>query len=183
MKDPPVRFLATASAGLGQSLLFPPNVQGWEGGTAWVTTSSLLNRYNFAKAMVEGVPGVPGARGGLGRDAGGKLLGQLAGKEGEPARQDRPGAKVRALLQRRAPLATSPLKDLVPKGATPQQVVDVFAKRFLLVPLPVEKRNALVEFLEGKDGSKPLELGGRAAETKLRSLLHLIMSTPEFQVC
>jgi uncharacterized protein (DUF1800 family) len=49
---------------LGQELFQPPNVKGWDGGIAWITTTNLLNRYNFAAALVEGerVP-LPSLRG------------------------------------------------------------------------------------------------------------------------
>ena len=39
---------------LGQELLAPPNVKGWDGGLSWITTSNLLNRYNFAAFLVTG---------------------------------------------------------------------------------------------------------------------------------
>ncbi|MES2309006.1 MAG: DUF1800 domain-containing protein [Verrucomicrobiota bacterium] len=40
---------------LGQTPLRPPNVKGWDGGIAWITTANLLNRYNYASLLVEGV--------------------------------------------------------------------------------------------------------------------------------
>jgi|GEM_PF-4622137 len=39
---------------LGQELFNPPNVKGWDGGAAWINSSTLLNRYNFAGALVKG---------------------------------------------------------------------------------------------------------------------------------
>ena len=33
---------------LGQELFNPPNVKGWDGGKAWISTSTLLARYNLA---------------------------------------------------------------------------------------------------------------------------------------
>lgn len=39
---------------LGQDLFAPPNVKGWDGGTAWITTNNLLNRYNHAATLVQG---------------------------------------------------------------------------------------------------------------------------------
>ncbi len=37
---------------LGQSLFDPPNVRGWEGGKAWISSSTLVLRYNFASSLV-----------------------------------------------------------------------------------------------------------------------------------
>ncbi len=39
---------------LGQDLFAPPNVKGWDGGVTWITTNTLLTRYNDAQALVEG---------------------------------------------------------------------------------------------------------------------------------
>lgn len=39
---------------LGQDLFAPPNVKGWDGGLAWITTNSLLNRYNTAYFLIFG---------------------------------------------------------------------------------------------------------------------------------
>jgi uncharacterized protein (DUF1800 family) len=41
---------------MGQDLLNPPNVAGWPGGTAWLNSSMLLARYNFAEAFAHLVP-------------------------------------------------------------------------------------------------------------------------------
>jgi uncharacterized protein (DUF1800 family) len=57
--DPPPSTLALAdwAARLGQDLFYPPNVGGWPGGRAWVTTRSAVGRANFAAALAAG-PGV-----------------------------------------------------------------------------------------------------------------------------
>jgi uncharacterized protein (DUF1800 family) len=39
-------------ARMGQSPLVPPSVKGWDGGPAWINTSTLLARFNFANALV-----------------------------------------------------------------------------------------------------------------------------------
>ena len=39
---------------LGQVLFAPPNVKGWDGGRAWISSSALLLRYNFAGTLVRG---------------------------------------------------------------------------------------------------------------------------------
>jgi uncharacterized protein (DUF1800 family) len=61
--DPPASTLVLADwAGrLGQDLFYPPNVGGWPGGRAWLTTRSLLGRMRFAVALAEGSgAGLPG---------------------------------------------------------------------------------------------------------------------------
>ena len=39
---------------MGQSLYAPPNVKGWEGGQAWLSTATVLARHNFSNALVNG---------------------------------------------------------------------------------------------------------------------------------
>ena len=37
---------------LGQALFFPPNVKGWDGGRAWINSSTLIGRANFIVDLV-----------------------------------------------------------------------------------------------------------------------------------
>jgi uncharacterized protein (DUF1800 family) len=39
---------ATASRAMGQALLAPPSVEGWQGATEWINTGTYLERVNFA---------------------------------------------------------------------------------------------------------------------------------------
>src|SRR6266581_2754321 len=39
---------------MGQVLFAPPSVKGWDGGRAWISTSTLLFRYNFANYLING---------------------------------------------------------------------------------------------------------------------------------
>jgi uncharacterized protein (DUF1800 family) len=54
--DPPpsTPVLADWCARLGQDLFYPPNVAGWPGDRAWITTRSAIGRANFATALVQG---------------------------------------------------------------------------------------------------------------------------------
>jgi uncharacterized protein (DUF1800 family) len=54
--DPPSSTLVLAEwcGRLGQDLFYPPNVGGWLGGRAWLTTRSLIGRANYAAALVDG---------------------------------------------------------------------------------------------------------------------------------
>lgn len=51
---PSTLVLAEWSASLGQNLFEPPNVFGWPGGRAWLTTRSIIGRGNFAARLAEG---------------------------------------------------------------------------------------------------------------------------------
>jgi uncharacterized protein (DUF1800 family) len=43
--------LAEALENLGQRLFYPPSVKGWDGGTTWLNSSTLLLRHNLALAL------------------------------------------------------------------------------------------------------------------------------------
>ncbi|MHC4392507.1 MAG: DUF1800 domain-containing protein [Planctomycetota bacterium] len=47
----PLKDLAAALERMGMSLLQPPNVAGWKGGSVWVNAATLGERYGFAKRI------------------------------------------------------------------------------------------------------------------------------------
>ncbi|MGH2368651.1 MAG: DUF1800 domain-containing protein [Chloroflexota bacterium] len=59
--EPGVQRLAAATNYMGQELLNPPSVKGWDGGLAWINTGLLMERVNFA-AQELGDPTKPGAQ-------------------------------------------------------------------------------------------------------------------------
>ncbi len=53
----PVRDLAAVLSGLrfmGQDILFPPSVKGWDGGRAWINTATMFIRQNMLVFMLTG---------------------------------------------------------------------------------------------------------------------------------
>ncbi|HLJ11205.1 MAG TPA: DUF1800 domain-containing protein [Planctomycetaceae bacterium] len=51
---PSLTQLAQFCDQLGQSLLYPPSVKGWDGGPAWINSSTLLKRQNLAFELTRG---------------------------------------------------------------------------------------------------------------------------------
>lgn len=47
----PPSALAQATAALGQNILIPPNVKGWDGNSAWINANTLLLRYNLPATL------------------------------------------------------------------------------------------------------------------------------------
>ena len=140
----PSEPLLRACANVGQELMQPPNVKGWDGGPAWITSSNLLTRYNITKGMIAG------------------------------------GAD-----RRRAASSFSTLALVDSSQATTaESILAALERRFLVLPLAAERRVRLLEFATGKDGSAPLDFSDRARlRQKLDELLHLLTTTPEFQIC
>ena len=52
---------ARASSGMGQALMGPPSVEGWQGGTEWINTGTYMERVNFVSRLL-GDPTRPGVR-------------------------------------------------------------------------------------------------------------------------
>ena len=142
---------------MGQILFAPPNVKGWDGGKQWISTSTLLFRYNFANYLING-------------DA---MLSPAA-------RQPRQGADVG--FGRAAQYAQQIKRDpidvakLVPENVRhkPREVVDLLVKRFFQTPPSDKEIDAFAKYLESR--------GPDAADTTLREVIHLMMSTPQFQL-
>jgi uncharacterized protein (DUF1800 family) len=137
---------------LGQELFQPPNVKGWDGGVAWITTNSLFDRYNFAAALVEGqrVP-LP------------SLVGQMRGLANSIEND--------GLLQ----TGPAPVLQLFTSAdlATPDAFLNALQLRFLngaLNPLRVAKMQEFVQ------QHMPLQ------EPAIRESIRLLMSTPEYQL-
>lgn len=140
---------------LGQDLFAPPNVKGWDGGVTWITTNTLLTRYNDAQALVEGT--LPPMSGGdlAKKPAGGKRM------EKALQRVRMGGVKVEKLL-------------------TPEQrqdkaaIVSALELRLFQGDMKDAHEQTLREFLEERK---------QLSNADILTVIRLMMSTPEYQVC
>jgi len=155
--DPPA-MLTAVTRQMGQVLLDPPNVKGWDGGQAWISTTTLLARYNFANFLVNNAPLAGPGRGPGGGGAAAAGMGAFFG-----FRAARPETHV-------------DVRALVPPEMrrSPEQIVDELAGRLLAVPLADDQRAELVAYMK-KPADDP--------EAQVRGLIHLIMSSPNYQLC
>jgi uncharacterized protein (DUF1800 family) len=168
VKSAPENIAATLSRycdQIGQSLLQPPNVKGWDGGAAWVTTSNLLTRYNITRSLINA--------------AGRRNRGPL--RDAGQGMNDR---DTRKAVRDRGRVRFDILATIKKAGVSrPAEIITLLEKRFLVIPISQPRRQALHDFLKGADGSPALDLGNTPrAAIKLRELLHLLTTTPEFQV-
>lgn len=138
---------------LGQELFQPPNVKGWDGGLAWITTNNLLTRYNESATFVFGdLKGLMGAFSGKGNQA------KLAERRLERLRLS--GVEPEKLFS----AEERHMKD---------KFIAALERRFLQAELKPSQKQALREFLDARG---PLDtedmLGG----------IRLIMCTPDYQL-
>jgi uncharacterized protein (DUF1800 family) len=141
---------------LGQDLFAPPNVKGWDGGVTWITTNTLLTRYNDAQALVEGsIP--PLTAGDFARKAGG------AG-----------GEQAMKILQRVRMGGVSVEKILTPdERADNDAIVASLQHRLFQTALKKDQQEALSEFLDSKT---------KMSDADIVTAIRLMMSTPDYQV-
>lgn len=137
---PPAAAMDTSLKQMGQVLFEPPNVKGWPGGRAWITSSTYLFRCNLAGYVVSGQGSdLPGFR---------KNFGSVE----------------------------IPLFEIAPSTlrADPEALYEAITMRMLNARLPEADRGKLIAFL--RDHGDPV------ADGTVRDFLHLVMSTPEYQI-
>jgi uncharacterized protein (DUF1800 family) len=153
-RDMPPGLVATQMIkSLGQDLLLPPNVKGWDGGLSWITTNTLLARYNQAAILIMG-------QGNLGADGG-----------------NRPGMKMVAerANQMARNLTSADVGKIISEDDRRDHAVVIakLEKRFIQGQLTEKHRQVLRDYLEPRTD---------LSEQDIRHAIRLIMSTPEYQI-
>lgn len=155
--DLPPPFICSAiTRSLGQDLFAPPNVKGWDGGTAWITTNTLLERYNDAVTLVTGTAQQLSAQ-------------DFTRKEGGAG-----GQKLARLAQRIQIGGVNVEKILTPaQRADKDSIVESLQHRLFQTTLNTNQQDALRDFLDSKD---------KLSDADILTTIRLMMSTPEYQV-
>jgi uncharacterized protein (DUF1800 family) len=151
---PPPLVCEALTRNLGQDLFLPPNVKGWDGGLSWITTNTLLARYNEAATLVQGNL-APAAQGRF---------------------ANRPNAS-RQLTRRFNPVRVGAVD--VRKLFTDEERADIAAlipaleRRLLQARLSPEQDKVLRDYLNGEP---------QLNEEAILHAIRLVMSTPEYQL-
>ncbi|HVU06917.1 MAG TPA: DUF1800 domain-containing protein [Verrucomicrobiae bacterium] len=153
---PPAVVSWGVTRGLGQDLFAPPNVKGWDGGITWITTNTLLARYNDAATIVQGTTQQ------LGADDFARKPGGQGGEKIEKAlrRIHIGGVDVKKILT---------VRELADKDL----LVSSLERRLLQSELTGEQEKTLYDFLAAHD---------KLTNEDIRSAIRLIMSTPDYQI-
>jgi hypothetical protein len=135
-------------------LFAPPNVKGWDGGISWITTNTLLARYNEAATLVQGYPAPL---------AGGKLPNQpKANKQFAPR-----------LIQARIGTVNVDKLFTEHERADTAALIPALERRLLQARLKPEQDTVLRDYLKGQP---------QIDEEAIHNVIRLVMSTPEYQV-
>jgi uncharacterized protein (DUF1800 family) len=201
-----------ATISMGQHLLNPPSVAGWAGGKAWITPGLLIARGNVARDVLipdmtgfrdwnfsAGTDDILGQRLRDGFDVG------AATAVSDPAnmstfdrvaleRDEKFNTRIsgyigwqqaaRKLIPTQRNAARFDLGEMVLAAgtATTADAVDYLLGRLLRVPAASATRDALVQFLTDELGTEDLARAKTYMEDALRMTVHLVMSTPEYQI-
>ncbi len=188
--EPDAKFLTGAVSILGQTLLNPPSVKGWNGGFAWLTESSSLMRSNVIGAMIGQVaPGDLKA----GVDEAMEYMDEMMSEankrmDGEEAPKRRSGPMAAILIQvkrKKLSVRVPVLHWLVSQKAVKDpQIARMMLDQLLAVSPAPDTERRVIQFI--KQGRKRLNIKDGKMEKnpeKARMLLmqaaHLILSLPE----
>jgi len=151
---PPPLASSSLLRSLGQDLFAPPNVKGWDGGLAWITTNTLLARYNESVVFSQGDLSV---------------VASMA-----DARNPNQARQIQNRMRNMRTGGVSVEKILTPQERTSREAALMALElRLLQSRLKGKQEKALREFLDAKG---PLD------DADIRGAIRLIMSTPEYQL-
>ncbi len=197
---------------MGQHLLNPPSVAGWAGGKAWITPGLLIARGNVARDVLlpdmtgfrdwnfsAGTDDVLGRRLRDGYDVGAATAVRDASTmtafdRAALERDEEFNTRISGYIgweQAARKLIPTPrhaaqfnlTKIVLDSGAKMTgDAVDYLLWRIVRVPVAKATRNGFVEFLTKELGTDRIDRSKTYLEDPLRMTVHLIMSTPEYQI-
>lgn len=162
--DPPYALVVSAMRQLGQDLFNPPNVKGWDGGKAWINANALLYRYNLPATLI-----APRAT----RDD------RMQQKKKNAAKADE------SMMAERNPNRPAPWDADAFFGqfefTTVGECLDVLTEHCLSVPLSPAQRATIIEAMDARERTRmtPNSVSG----SRMRTALHLLTSSAEYQLC
>jgi uncharacterized protein (DUF1800 family) len=176
----PMRMINGVMRLLGQEVFEPPNVKGWDGGAAWITTASLLTRYNLANVLVNGVIPDEMINAAMGKRDGGKKDAEMMSDEGPSMEQMMQEEKRQRVQSKMKEAMNRQLQRLVQVG----KVIDVGT---ITDAHDLVRRLRDVLYLDGMSDTDLQSIvdyvGNDFSEAKVRGAAHLMMSTPHYQLC
>jgi len=137
------QFLREEMGKMGQNLLYPPNVKGWDGEQAWINSNTVLVRFNLGLSLA------------------------TQRRDNEFARR----TDFESYLKQN-------------KITTAADAIDFYSRLMFDGRLPTQDRAELLEYMNRNERNEPVQfvLNGGTINSKVRGVLHLMMSMPEYQL-
>jgi len=135
-------FVRDSAAKMGQELLFPPNVKGWDGQETWINANTVLLRFNYGLSI---------------------------------------GTQRNDEFARPSDIAKWIKRHDI---KTAEDVVDQYIRLFLDGVMPAGFRDKMIVYMkyDGKEEVRQFAITPGTINSKVRGLIHLTMSTPEYQL-
>lgn len=153
---PPPLISTNLLRSLGQDIFAPPNVKGWDGGLAWITTNNLLARYNEAAMLSQGDK---------------EIAAELAtGPVKNPARVKQIQNRMRNMRIGGVDVDKIFTEE---ERSNKEMLITALEKRLLQGNLTTKQEQTLREYLDSKT---------TLDEGDIRDAIRLVMCTPEYQV-
>ena len=173
---PPPGVSAYMLNALGQELFEPPNVAGWEGGEAWITTATLLQRYNLSAFLTKGVSEEQGALAGDMRRVMQRGMSMMMDRDEEMTPQERRRTRM-AVMEKATQPVMQPDKVLPEREKTDRARARAHLQwRLYQAQLRPEDVEAFQDYFEA------LPEPGAWSDRHVRETVHTLMSTPQFQL-
>ena len=153
---PPPLVSTNLLRSLGQDLFAPPNVKGWDGGLAWITTNNLLARYNQAAMLAQGDMAIASTL--------------ATGPAKNPERIKRIQKQMRNLRAGGVDVDKILTEQ---ERSDKEMLITALEKRLLQANLSHKQEQALRDYLDPKT-----ELD----DNDIRDAIRLVMCTPDYQV-
>ena len=155
------RAVAAAMRSMGQDLFEPPNVKGWDSGSAWINSNWLLARHRFTAGLVAARPAAPGEAPAARRKP----------RKVDAAGADRPAATFAAVEWCQS------------QGVfTSRTIVDRLALALFAKPPTTAERAELVKTLGSLPPKSEWKQMHDDIEARLANVLRLMMTMPAYQL-
>ncbi len=180
LQEAPQGYTQVAQQQLGQVLFMPPNVAGWDWGKAWINTSTLLTRYNIAGFITKGAQDAPAlvANNDDRMMQDGEMMDENA-PQAQRMLKKNPNEAMMGNGMAAARFWKGPDYDkVVPRELRSRHadLIDTLGFRFFQAPLPEAHRKRFLAFAEEKAGVV-------FTNHEIAELIHLMLSTPDYQLC
>jgi len=142
---------------MGQYPLAPPSVKGWDGGPTWISTSTLLARFNLVNRVVKAAPPRPAA----------------AAPAMSPA--SAPNLNFFAAMTPDVVVAQA-------GGLDPGKVLETIVAGALQDDVTSDVRQTLRDYLNSTGATLPVPFGPENYQEKVRGVLALVLNLPSNQL-
>ena len=160
-------------ARMGQDVLMPPSVKGWDGGPTWISTATLLARFNFVNRVVRASPPKPAPvamQAAQAMAVATAVASPIAKPPTPPPNPDQFAAFVPDVIVADA------------GGIDARKVLETILAGSIQDDVTGDVRETLLGFLNAESATLPVPFGPENYQERIRGVLALILNLPSNQL-